>query len=356
MEIAEILCRASRLGASDVHLNPGRPASVRIHGDMRALDPDGPELDPQLLESMLFGLLTADRAEQLRQHLDMDLSHTQVIDNESVRFRVNLHRQRGGWGCVMRIISAKIPSFEDITLEPAIQKLAHLPRGLVLLTGPTGSGKSTTLATLIQAINNRYRRHILTIEDPIEYLYRADKCEVTQRELGSHTEQFSVALKSALRADPDVILIGEMRDLETIQLALTASETGHLVFSTLHTCDASQSVDRIIDVFPAAQQQMVRAQLANVLQGIITQVLLPRSDGDGRVAAREILLMNAAVRTLIREEKSHQLYSQLSAGLQQGMQPLEYALAQLVRQNVVETEIAAAVANRESVFRSYLGR
>lgn len=256
----------------------------------------------------------------------------------------------------MRIISAKIPSFEDITLEPAIQKLAHLPRGLVLLTGPTGSGKSTTLATLIQAINNRYRRHILTIEDPIEYLYRADKCEVTQRELGSHTEQFSVALKSALRADPDVILIGEMRDLETIQLALTASETGHLVFSTLHTCDASQSVDRIIDVFPAAQQQMVRAQLANVLQGIITQVLLPRSDGDGRVAAREILLMNAAVRTLIREEKSHQLYSQLSAGLQQGMQPLEYALAQLVRQNVVETEIAAAVANRESVFRSYLGR
>ena len=239
-------------------------------------------------------------------------------------------------------------------MEESIFTFSKLPRGLVLFTGATGTGKSTTLACLIDLINQRSPKHILTVEDPIEYTYTEKQACITQRELGIHTHGFGPALKSALREDPDVILVGEMRDLETIQLALTASETGHLVFSTLHTSDTSQTVDRIIDVFPPAQQALVRSQLAAVLQGIVTQVLLPRASGSGRIAAREILLATPAVRTMIREGNTHQLYNSLTGGLQVGMCPLELSLAAKVRQKLITREAAEAEANRPTMLRDYL--
>lgn len=291
---------------------------------------------------------------KLEDELEADAACQASCPQGRVRLRVNAHRKEGGIGIILRILPSEIPGFDAITLEPALQRLVDLPRGLILVTGPTGSGKTTTLASLLQAVNESKARHIYTIEDPIEYLYRPARCTVTQRELTTHTQSFARALKSAMRADPDVILVGEMRDLATIQLALTAAETGHLVLSTLHTCDSSQSVDRIIDVFPAAQQAMVRSQLANVLQAVVAQVLLPLESGEGRVAAREILLATPAVRNLIREGKTHQLFNTLCSSLNEGMCPLEHALARLVEEAKVEADTARELCNRESVFDTYL--
>lgn len=355
MQLRDLIHLAISRKASDVHIHPGRVPAFRLDGSIRPQDTDFPVLTGKETEQMFYAFLDAGQRGTIESGQELDCSlEMEFPDGASTRLRVNIQNQLGGLGGVFRLIPSKIPSPEEISLEPSLQRLSDLPRGLVLITGPTGAGKSTTLACLVESINQRYRRHILTIEDPIEYVYQAKLCDVTQRELGTHTLGFAPALKSALRADPDVILVGEMRDLDTIQLALTASETGHLVLSTLHTTDASQTVDRIIDVFPPAQQFMVRSQLAAVLQGVVSQVLLPRSSGAGRVAAREVLIANAAIRNLIREQHTNQIFSALSSGVGQGMSTLERSLAQLVRTGEVEEAEAMAAANRPAVLKSYL--
>lgn len=354
MELRELVETAWRAGASDLHLKPGRVPAMRVDGEMRALVEGAGELTGADTERWIRELLDAEAWSRLEAEWEADFSHQEAVEGGSVRLRVNVHRQRSGWGLVMRLLSERIPGFDEIGLEESVRRLVGLPRGLVLLTGPTGSGKTTTLAAMLDSLNRQTTRHLYTIEDPIEYVYGAGRSEVTQREVGTHTHGFAPALRSALRADPDVILVGEMRDLETIRLALTASETGHLVFSTLHTCDTSQTVERIIDVFPASQQDLVRSQLANVLASVVTQSLLPMRDGTGRMAVREILLASAAVRTMIREAKTHQLYGTLSSSVQTGMCPLELSLAWAVRKGMIGEAVAVQQANRTAVLRSYL--
>lgn len=354
MKIPELMELAVARRASDVHLAPERSPALRIDGALRQLSEEFPPLSFEECEEGITGILRPDQKEALERNLEIDIGYELKLPKGITRFRVNIHRQQRGLAAVFRLIPDAVPSPEELTMEQSIFKFSELPRGLVLFTGATGTGKSTTLACLVDQINRRRSQHILTIEDPIEYTHYEKRACITQRELGIHTHGFGPALKSALREDPDVILVGEMRDLETIQLALTASETGHLVFSTVHTSDTSQTVDRIIDVFPSTQQGMVRSQLAAVLQAIVTQVLLPRASGSGRIAAREILLATHAVRTLIREHNTHQLYSTLTGGLQAGMCPLELSLAAKVRQKLITEVDAYAVANRPSVLRDYL--
>ena len=354
MNLPNLMGLAVTRRASDVHLAPDRSPAFRIDGALRPLREEYPPLSSEECEATILGMLSPNQIEVLNQALEIDISYALDLPQGVTRFRINIHRQQRGLAAVFRLIPDTIPSPEELTMEESIFKFSKLPRGLVLFTGATGTGKSTTLACLVDLINNRSSKHILTVEDPIEYTYTEKQACITQRELGIHTHGFGAALKSALREDPDVILVGEMRDLETIQLALTASETGHLVFSTLHTSDTSQTVDRIIDVFPPAQQALVRAQLASVLQGIVTQVLLPRASGSGRIAAREILLATPAVRTMIREGNTHQLYNSLTGGLQAGMCPLELSLAAKVRQNLITLEDAEGVANRPTMLQDYL--
>jgi twitching motility protein PilT len=354
MNLPNLMGLAVTRRASDVHLAPDRSPAFRIDGALRPLREEYPPLSSEECEATILGMLSPNQIEVLNQALEIDISYALDLPQGTTRFRINIHRQQRGLAAVFRLIPDTIPSPEELTMEESIFKFSKLPRGLVLFTGATGTGKSTTLACLVDLINNRSSKHILTVEDPIEYTYTEKQACITQRELGIHTHGFGSALKSALREDPDVILVGEMRDLETIQLALTASETGHLVFSTLHTSDTSQTVDRIIDVFPPAQQALVRAQLASVLQGIVTQVLLPRASGSGRIAAREILLATPAVRTMIREGNTHQLYNSLTGGLQVGMCPLELSLAAKVRQNLITLEDAEGVANRPTMLQDYL--
>jgi len=354
MNLPELMGLAVTRRASDVHLAPDRSPAFRIDGALRPLREEYPPLTAAECEAAILGMLSPNQIEVLNQALEIDISYALDLPQGVTRFRINIHRQQRGLAAVFRLISDTIPSPEELTMEESIFTFSKLPRGLVLFTGATGTGKSTTLACLIDLINQRSPKHILTVEDPIEYTYTEKQACITQRELGIHTHGFGPALKSALREDPDVILVGEMRDLETIQLALTASETGHLVFSTLHTSDTSQTVDRIIDVFPPAQQALVRSQLAAVLQGIVTQVLLPRASGSGRIAAREILLATPAVRTMIREGNTHQLYNSLTGGLQVGMCPLELSLAAKVRQKLITREAAEAEANRPTMLRDYL--
>lgn len=354
MNLPNLMGLAVTRRASDVHLAPDRSPAFRIDGALRPLREEYPPLSSEECEATILGMLSPNQIEVLNQALEIDISYALDLPQGVTRFRINIHRQQRGLAAVFRLIPDTIPSPEELTMEESIFKFSKLPRGLVLFTGATGTGKSTTLACLVDLINNRSSKHILTVEDPIEYTYTEKQACITQRELGIHTHGFGSALKSALREDPDVILVGEMRDLETIQLALTASETGHLVFSTLHTSDTSQTVDRIIDVFPPAQQALVRAQLASVLQGIVTQVLLPRASGSGRIAAREILLATPAVRTMIREGNTHQLYNSLTGGLQAGMCPLELSLAAKVRQNLITLEDAEGVANRPTMLQDYL--
>ena len=354
MNLPNLMGLAVTRRASDVHLAPDRSPAFRIDGALRPLREEYPPLSSEECEATILGMLSPNQIEVLNQALEIDISYALDLPQGVTRFRINIHRQQRGLAAVFRLIPDTIPSPEELTMEESIFKFSKLPRGLVLFTGATGTGKSTTLACLVDLINNRSSKHILTVEDPIEYTYTEKQACITQRELGIHTHGFGSALKSALREDPDVILVGEMRDLETIQLALTASETGHLVFSTLHTSDTSQTVDRIIDVFPPAQQALVRAQLASVLQGIVTQVLLPRASGSGRIAAREILLATPAVRTMIREGNTHQLYNSLTGGLQAGMCPLELSLAAKVRQNLITLEDAEGAANRPTMLQDYL--
>jgi twitching motility protein PilT len=350
MEAIDILTQAVELGASDIHIVVGKPPMIRLHGQIRPLS-GYPELKSEDTKALIYGMLYQEQMARFEERLELDFSyHVPGLS----RFRVNVLSQKNGIEAAMRLIPQKIPAPKEIRLSDAVVSLTRLPRGLVLVTGPTGSGKSTTIASLIDVINAQRHEHILTIEDPIEYVYDHRSCIVRQREVGMNTHSFSEALKHALRQDPDVILVGEMRDLETISLALTAAETGHLVFSTLHTQDAPQTVDRVIDVFPTHQQQQVRVQLASTLRAVISQQLLPKTGGKGRVAAREVMIVTHAVSNLIREGKTHQLYSSIETGAQYGMCTLEASLAELVRDRLVTTQDAFGKANNPESLRMKL--
>jgi twitching motility protein PilT len=337
---------------SDLHLTAGAPPVIRVDGSLRRLE-EHPPLEAELLQRMIYSILTQKQRERLEQELELDLSY--ALPGKA-RFRVNVYFQRESIGAAFRLIPFEIKSVEELQLPRHTEEFARIPRGLVLVTGPTGSGKSTTLASLVDVVNREKDLHIMTVEDPIEFLHEHKRCIVNQREVGQDTTSFAAALKHVLRQDPDVILVGEMRDLETISTALTAAETGHLVFATLHTQDAPQTIDRIIDVFPPFQQQQVRVQLAVTLQGVVSQMLLPRADGNGRVAAAEVLVATPAVRNLIREAKIHQIYSAMQAGGKHGMQTMDQSLAGLVRAGHITFERAAADCHELEELRRMLGR
>ncbi len=347
LHVNDLLQRVVDLGGSDLHLTAGVPPAVRVHGEIKHLT-EFPEMTPSEIRRMIYAILTQKQRERFENDLELDTSHSVP---GLARFRVNVFSQRDAVGSVMRAIPSDVVPFDNLGLPPAVLQFASLPRGLVLVTGPTGSGKSTTLASLIDLINAQKPCHIMTVEDPIEFLHRHKMAIVNQREVGEDTYSFTAALKHVLRQDPDVILVGEMRDLETISTALTAAETGHLVFATLHTQDAPQSVDRVIDVFPAHQQQQVRVQLASSLQGIVTQQLVPTIGGRGRTVASEVLVATPAVRNLIREGKTHQIYSAMQAGGKYGMQTMDMSLATLVKQGKISMELALERCANEQDFR-----
>lgn len=338
-DLNEILIRSVECRASDIHLSVGRAPNYRIDG---VLHTEGEErLMPNDIKNLITPLLDERHAEELEKTGQTDFAH--AISGVG-RFRVNVFKQRGTLACVMRTLPFEIPEPEKLGIPPEVVAVTEKKRGLVLVTGPTGSGKSTTLASLIQVINRTRADHIITLEDPIEYLHRHDKSIVNQREIGSDTENYAKALRAALREDPDVILVGEMRDLETISTAITAAETGHLVLSTLHTIGADKTIDRIIDVFPPDQQQQVRIQLAAVLECVVSQQLLKRSDGNGRVAALEVLFANNAVRNLIREGKTFQIASIIQTSKRLGMQMMDDALYDLYMQRMIDGETAISYA------------
>lgn len=333
---AEALLRtAHERGASDLHVTVGSAPVLRINGDLRALP--GDPLTPQDTMEIARELLDRDAFETLMLKGEYDFSWE--IPDVS-RFRINAFRQRGCLSLAVRMVPTRIPSPEELRVPEILLDLTRKPQGLFLVTGPTGSGKSTTLACLIDQINKRFRKHILTLEDPIEYLHRHNQSLIDQREVGKDTETFANGLRAALRQDPDVILVGEMRDLETIATAITAAETGHLVFATLHTADAPQTIDRIVDVFPPEQQQQIRVQLAAVLLGVVSQRLLPTADLNGRVAAQEILINTPAIANLIRSEKVHQIRTAMQTGRAQGMQTLDMHLQELSRQGLITPQTA----------------
>jgi twitching motility protein PilT len=320
-------------GASDLHITAGAPPMMRIDGQITATEYE--KLRPEVTQQLIYSILTDEQKEKFEKDNELDIS----FGVEGVgRVRMNVFQQRGSIASVMRNIPSKIRTFDDLKLPPVIKDLVKLPKGLVLVTGPTGSGKSTTLAAMLDWINSNLPHHIITIEDPIEYVHAHKACIVNQREVGTDTHSFTAALKYALRQDPDVILVGEMRDLETINAALTIAETGHLVFATLHTVDAIQTINRIIDVFPSGQQQQVRAQISFVLNGVISQQLLPLANSGGRVVALEVLIPTPAVRNLIREEKIHQIYSAMQTGTESGMQTMNQALFDLYQKGLVSHE------------------
>lgn len=334
MEFSEMIATVISAGASDLHLAVGAPPVMRCNGDLRPIGRE--KLTSQDTREILYGILTQDQRRRLETDLELDFSY-QVPG--VARFRVNAYHQRGVLGAALRVVPTTIRSLAELKLPSTISQWANTPRGLVVVTGATGSGKSTTLAALIDRINETRSCHVMTIEDPIEFLHWHKRSLINQRELGGDTESFATALRSALRQDPDVILVGEMRDLETIQIALTAAETGHLVFGTLHTSDAPQTIDRVVDVFPSHQQEQVRVMLANSLQGVCCQQLLPTLEG-GRVVACEVLVATPAVRNLIREGKTHQIYSMLQTGSQHGMQSMDASLAELVRVGAIRRDLA----------------
>ena len=351
LDFAEILMQVVDRRASDLHLTAGSPPMVRVRG--RLLPMEGfPPLTPTQTREIVYSILSNSQRQRLETDWQLDFAY-QIPG--AARFRVNAYFQRAALGAAFRLIPFEIVPLETLGLPPVVAEFANKPRGLVLVTGPTGSGKSTTLASLIDVINREREEHIMTIEDPIEFLHQHKKCIVNQRELGSDATSFAHALKAALRQDPDVILVGEMRDLETIGTAITAAETGHLVFATLHTQDTAQTIDRIIDVFPSAQQGQVRAQLSVALQGIMTQTLLPTADGSGRTVATEVLVPTPAVRNLIREAKTHQIYSVLQTGGSFGMQTMDASLAQLARGGKISRQLAEARAHSPEELRRLLG-
>jgi len=333
MDISELLIFAVKEGASDLHMSAGEPPIVRIQGDMRKLEI--PPLSKEEVRRMIYDILNDQQRKTFEETLDMDFS---VSLGEYGRFRVNVFLQDRGISAVFRTIPTKIYSFEELGLPRVCRDICRKERGLVLVTGPTGCGKSTTLAAMIDLINNEYKGHIITVEDPIEFIHKSKNCLISQREVGPHTHSFANALRSALREDPDVILVGEMRDLETISLALTAAETGHLVLATLHTSSAPKTIDRVIDVFPAAQQGQIRTMLAESIQAVFSQVLLKRKGGKGRILALEIMIGTPAIKNLIREAKISQIPSMLQTGHKFGMQTLEMAIKDLLTKNLVEPE------------------
>ncbi len=331
----DFLIEAVGRGASDLHVTAGLPPMVRVNGEVRPLD--HPPLTPNLTRDLIYDILSGDQRQRLENDWELDFSYSVP---RTARFRVNVYFQKGALGAAFRAVPSETKSLAELGLPKAVEEMTERPRGLVLVTGPTGSGKSTTLAAMIDGINETRNEHIMSVEDPIEFLHHHKKCIVNQREVGQDTRSFAQALKHVLRQDPDVILVGEMRDLETISLAVTAAETGHLVFGTLHTQDAPQTVDRIIDVFPPHQQHQIRAQLSNALQGVITQTLIPRRDGKGRVVACEVLVPTPGVSNLIREGKTHQIESAMQTGGKFGMQTMDAALVDLLRRGLVSWEEA----------------
>jgi twitching motility protein PilT len=350
-DFSEVLTRMVAERASDVHLTAGRPPSVRVRGRLSPLE-DYPRLTPQDTRDVVYSVLNSDQRKRFENELQLDFAY--MIPGVA-RFRVNVFFQRGSISAAFRHVPEQIGSLEGLGLPAVLSEFTRKPRGFILVTGPTGSGKSTTLASMLDLINQERDEHILTIEDPIEFLHRHQKCIVNQREIGADAVDFPTALKAALREDPDVILVGEMRDLETISTAITAAETGHLVFATLHTQSTAQTVDRIIDVFPPHQQQQVRMQLSIALEGIVTQQLLPTADGSGRVPATEVLVPTPAVRNLIREGKTHQIYSVLQTSAASGMQTMDSHLAQLVRSGAITREIAERRASVPEEIKRLLG-
>lgn len=342
--LSDLLTFSNQQGASDLHLSTGMPPAIRIDGDMQFVDLPTLTLDD--VKELIYSSMSDQQQKDFESHLESDYSF-EVPD--VARFRANAFIQNRGYGAVFRTIPSKVLSMSDLGMGDIFKKLSDKPRGIVLVTGPTGSGKSTTLAAMIDYINETKQHHILTIEDPIEFVHKSKKSLVNQREVGRDTESFANALKSALREDPDVILVGEMRDLETISLALTAAETGHLVFGTLHTTSAAKTIDRIIDVFPASEKGMVRSMLSESLEGVISQTLLKKVGG-GRVAAHEIMTGHSSIRNLIREDKVAQMYSSIQTGSEHGMQTLDQCLEKLVEQGIVSPEDAAGKAKDPSKF------
>ncbi|MBI1394347.1 MAG: PilT/PilU family type 4a pilus ATPase [Betaproteobacteria bacterium] len=345
MDISELLAFVVKNKASDLHLSSGLPPMIRVHGDVRRINL--PPMEHKDVHAMIYDIMNDAQRKTYEETLECDFSF--AIPNLA-RFRVNAFVQQRGAGAVMRTIPSKVLSLEDLRAPAIFKDIAKYPRGVVLVTGPTGSGKSTTLAAMINDINENEYGHVLTVEDPIEFVHESKKCLINQREVGPHTLSFSNALRSALREDPDVILVGEMRDLETIRLALTAAETGHLVFGTLHTSSAAKTIDRIIDVFPAAEKEMVRAMLSESLRAVISQTLLKTRDGSGRVAAHEIMIGTPAIRNLIREAKVAQMYSAIQTGQQYGMQTLDQNLQQLVQRGMVASGEARSKAVNKDLF------
>ena len=350
--IDDLLERMVARGASDLHVAVGTEPAIRLNGELERLEDFG-RLTPEDSQRLLYRIMNTEQQKHFEVKRQLDLAYSLP---GLARFRVNVYFQRESLGAAFRLIPSGLKSLEELGMPPALSELADKPRGLVLVTGPTGSGKSTTLAAVIDRINESRADHIMTIEDPIEFLHWHKRCIVNQREIGPDAVSFAEALRAALRQDPDVILLGEMRDLETIATALTAAETGHLVFATLHTQDAPSTVDRLIDVFPAAQQEQIRVQIAGTLQGVVTQTLLPRADGAGRVAAVEVLLPDDAVRNLIRQAKVEQIYSVMQTGGKRGMQTLEQALSELVMRGVITQELALSRSSRPDQLLGLLQR
>jgi twitching motility protein PilT len=351
IDFADILSQTVEMNASDLHVTVGAAPMVRVRGELKALD-SYPPLSAKDTRDLIYAILSNDQRKKLESDWQVDFSYSVPSFG---RFRVNAYMQRASIGAAFRLIPSEIKSIEQLGLPAVVHEFVRKPRGFVLVTGPTGSGKSTSLAAMIDEINQLRREHIMTIEDPIEFLHRHKNCVVNQREIGNDAQSFALALRAALRQDPDVILVGEMRDLETISTALTAAETGHLVFATLHTQDTAQTIDRIIDVFPPYQQQQVRVQLSVALQGIITQQLLPTADGSGRVACTEVLALTPAVRNLIREGKTHQIHSVLQTSGSKGMQSMDAALAQLVRSGKITRELAEQRSSTPEELRRLMG-
>ncbi len=350
-DFADVLTEMVAAKASDVHLTPGFAPAIRVQGNIRRMEGQ-PELTTQHTREIVYSILNDDQRKRFETNKQLDFAY--AIPGVA-RFRVNVFFQRGAISAAFRHIPENIKSLAELNLPPILTEFTRKPRGFVLVTGPTGSGKTTTLAAMVDAINREREEHILTIEDPIEFMHPHRKCIVNQREIGSDAPDFALALKAALRQDPDVILVGEMRDLETMSTALTAAETGHLVFATLHTQSTAQTVDRIIDVFPAGQQHQVRMQLSIALQGIVTQQLLPTPDGASRVCASEILVPTPAIRNLIREGKTHQIYSAIQTSGASGMQTMDSHLVQLVRQGKITRELAERRASVPEEFKRLLG-
>jgi twitching motility protein PilT len=344
VDISDLLAFSVKNKASDLHLSAGLPPMIRVHGDIRKINL--PSMDHSEVHDMVYDIMNDGQRKVYEETLECDFSFE--IPNLA-RFRVNAFNQNRGSGAVFRTIPSKILSMEQLGCPPIFKEIAQNPRGIVLVTGPTGSGKSTTLAAMVDYVNENEFGHILTVEDPIEFVHTSKKCLINQREVGPHTLSFANALRSALREDPDVILVGEMRDLETIRLALSAAETGHLVFGTLHTSSAAKTIDRVVDVFPAAEKEMVRSMLSESLRAVISQTLCKTKDEQGRVAAHEIMIGTPAIRNLIRENKIAQMYSAIQTGQNVGMQTLDQNLMDLVRRNVISNaEARAKAANKDS--------